>query len=176
MSVKCRLSSYNCWSVCTVTYIYADVYRMSRLTQASWEYYIKCTNLYVSCKVTNSCLWSKNSRHHEAFLAKLTGPQLVKKFPVFHEIRRFCTAFTIAYLLFLAWARTGQFIPCTSHPTFWISSFMLSSQLLLGIPSDLLLTGPNENPTRPSLPAHLFLDLMTWIMFGEERHKAPSSV
>jgi hypothetical protein len=53
---------------------------------------------------------------------------------------------------------------------------MLSSQLLLGIPSDLLLTGPNENPTRPSLPAHLFLDLMTWIMFGEERHKAPSSV
>jgi hypothetical protein len=44
-------------------------------------------------------------------LEKLTGPQLVKKFPAFYGTRRFITAFTRARLLFLSRARLMQSMP-----------------------------------------------------------------
>jgi len=39
---------------------------------------------------------------------KLTGSQLVKKFPAFYRTRRFITAFTSARRLSLSWARSIQ--------------------------------------------------------------------
>jgi hypothetical protein len=42
---------------------------------------------------------------------KLTGPQLVKKFPAFHGKQRFIAAFTTARHLSLSWARSIQSTP-----------------------------------------------------------------
>ena len=44
-------------------------------------------------------------------LEKLTGLQLVKKFPAFYEIRRFITEFTSSRHLSLSWASSIQSIP-----------------------------------------------------------------
>jgi len=49
-------------------------------------------------------------------LEKLTGFQLVKKFPAFYETRRFITAFTNARHLSRSWARSTQSIPPIPHP------------------------------------------------------------
>jgi len=49
------------------------------------------------------------------FLEKLTGLQLVKKFPEFYRTRRFITAFTSARHLSLSSASSIQSIP--PHPT-----------------------------------------------------------
>ena len=50
-----------------------------------------------------------------ALLEKLTGLQLVKKFPAFYGTRRFITAFTSARHLFLSWASSIQSILPTFH-------------------------------------------------------------
>ena len=47
---------------------------------------------------------------------KLTGFQLVKKFPAFYGTRRFITAFTSARHLSLSWASSIQSIPHTPLP------------------------------------------------------------
>ena len=52
-------------------------------------------------------------------LEKLTGLQLVKKFPAFHRTRRFITALTSALHLSLSWANPIQSI--YPHPTSWRS-------------------------------------------------------
>ena len=49
--------------------------------------------------------WSRD------LLEKLTGLQLVKKFPAFYGTRRFITAFTRARHLSLSWARSIQYMP-----------------------------------------------------------------
>jgi len=50
-------------------------------------------------------------------LEKLTGSQLVKKFPAFYGTRRSITAFTSARHLFLSWAIKGYSSNLnTSHP------------------------------------------------------------
>jgi len=66
---------------------------------------------------------------------KLTGFQLVKKFPAFYGTRRFITAVTSARHLSLSSARSIQPIP--PHPTSWRSTLILSSHLRLGLPSGL---------------------------------------
>jgi len=53
-------------------------------------------------------LWSR------VLLEKLTGSQLVKKFPAFYETWRFITAFTSARHLSLSWTRSIQSMP--THP------------------------------------------------------------
>ena len=49
--------------------------------------------------------------HSTVLLQKLTGSQLVKKFPTFYGTRRFITAFTSARNLSLSWDRPIQSIP-----------------------------------------------------------------
>ena len=60
-------------------------------------------------------------------LQKLTGSQLVKKFPTFYRTRRFITAFTSARHLSLSWASSIQSV--LPHPNFW-----RYSHLRLGLP------------------------------------------
>jgi hypothetical protein len=106
---------------------------------------------------------------------KLTGPQLVKKFPAFCGNGRFITAFAIAPpppvpLLI----QNNPFHAL--HPTSGRSILILSSHLRAGIPSGLFPSGlPTKalyatllSPTRATCLACLvLLDLLTR-MFGEE--------
>jgi hypothetical protein len=68
-------------------------------------------------------------------LGKLTGSQLVTKFPTFYGTRRFITEFTSARQLSLSWASSNRSI--LSHCTCWRSVLILSSHLRLGLPSGL---------------------------------------
>jgi len=72
-------------------------------------------------------------------LEKLTGLQLVKKFPAFRGTRRFITTLTSLRHLSLSWASPIQSV--YPHPTSWRSILILSTHLRLGLPSGLLLSG-----------------------------------
>ena len=76
-------------------------------------------------------------------LEKLTGLQLVKKFPAFHGTRKFITALTSVRHLSLSWASPIQSI--YPHLTSWRSILILSTHLGLGLPSGLL---PSGFPTK----------------------------
>ena len=64
-------------------------------------------------------------------LEKLTGLQLVKKFPAFYGTRRFITALTNVRHLSLSWASPIQ--STYPHPTSWRSIIILSTHLRLGL-------------------------------------------
>ena len=72
-------------------------------------------------------------------LEKLTGLQLVKKFPAFHGTQRFITALTNIRHLSLSWTSPIQSV--YSHPTSWRSILILSTHLRLGLPRGLLPSG-----------------------------------
>ena len=108
-------------------------------------------------------------------LQKLTGSQLVKKFPAFYGTRRFIIALTSALHLSPSWASSIQSIP--PHPTSWRSNLILSSNLRLGLPSSLFpscfpaktLYTPLLSPIRATCPAHLILlDFITRKVVDEE--------
>jgi len=116
-------------------------------------------------------------------LEKLTGLQLVKKFPAFHRTPRFITALTNVCHLSLSWARTIQSI--YPHPTSWRSVLILSTHLRLGFPSGLLPSGlptktlyiPLSSPICATCPAHLILlDFITHTILSEEYKSFSSSL
>ena len=78
---------------------------------------------------------------------KLTGLQLVKKFPAFRGTRKFITALTSVRHLSLSWASPIQSI--YPHPTSWRSILILSTHLRLGLSSDSF---PLVSPPRPYTP------------------------
>ena len=108
-------------------------------------------------------------------LEKLTGLQLVKKFPSFHGTRRFITALTSVRHLSLSWASPIQSI--YPHPTSWRSILLLYTHLRLGLPSGLFPSGFPTKTLYTSLsslisatcPAHpILLDFITRTILGEE--------
>ena len=92
--------------------------------------------------------------HGAVLLDKVTGLQLVKKFPAFHGTRMFVTALTSVRHLSLSWASPIQSI--YPHPTSWRSVLILSPHLRLGLPSGLLPSGfPTKTLYTPlSSPTH----------------------
>ena len=85
-------------------------------------------------------------------LEKLTGLQLVKKFPAFYGTQRFTTAFTSDRHLSLSCARSIQSIPL--HPTSW-RSILISFHLRLGLLSGLFPSGfPTKTQYTPLLFPH----------------------
>ena len=94
-------------------------------------------------------------------LEKLTGLQLVKKFPGFHGTQKFITALTSVRHLSLSWARPIQSI--YPHPASRRSVLILSTHLRLCLSSGLLPSGfptktlytPLSSPIRATCPAHL---------------------
>jgi len=72
-------------------------------------------------------------------LEKLTGLQLVKKFPALHVTPRFITALTSVRHLSLSWTCPIQSI--YPHPTSWRSILILSTHLRLGLPIGFLPSG-----------------------------------
>ena len=116
-------------------------------------------------------------------LEKLTGLQLVKKFPAFHGNRRFITALTSVLDLSLPCASPIQSIH--PHPTSWRSILILFTHLSLGLPSGLLPSGfptktlytPLPSPICATCPAHLILlDFITSTILGEEYKSFSSSL
>ena len=96
-------------------------------------------------------------------LEKLTGLQLVKKFPEFYGTRRFITALTSFRHLSLSW--TSPIQSTYPYPTSWRSILILSTHLRLGLSSGLFPSGfptktlyaPLSSPICATSPAHLIL-------------------
>ena len=117
-------------------------------------------------------------------LQKLTGLQLVKKFPAFHGTRRFITSLASVRQLSLSWASPIQSI--YPHPTSWRSILILPTHLRLGLPSGLPPSGfptktlytPSPHPYSPhAQPISLiFLDFITRTILGEEYKSFSSSL
>ena len=116
-------------------------------------------------------------------LEKLTGLQLVKKFPAFHGTRRFITALTSVRHLSLSWASPIQSI--YPHPTSWRSILILSTHLRLGLPNGLFPSGfPTKtlyttfsSAIRATCPTHLILlNFITRTILGEEYKSFSSSL
>ena len=116
-------------------------------------------------------------------LEKLTGLQLVKKFPAFHGTRSFIIALTSVRHLSLSWASPIQSI--YPHPTSWRSILILSTHPHLGLPNCLLPSGfptktlytPLFSPIRDTCPAQLILlDFITRTILGEEYKSFSSSL
>ena len=96
-----------------------------------------------SAHVMNDLLTYLLTPWSRVFLEKLTGLQLVKKFPAFHETRRFITVLTSVSHLSLSWANPIQ--STYPHSTSWTSILILSTHLSLGLPSGLF---PSGFPTK----------------------------
>ena len=116
-------------------------------------------------------------------LEKLTGLQLVKKFPAFYGTRKFITALTSVRHISLSWASPIQSI--YPHPTSWRSILILSTHLRLGLPSGFFPSGfptktlyaPLSSPIRATWPVHLILlDFITRTILGEEYRSLSSSL
>ena len=115
-------------------------------------------------------------------LEKLTGFQLVKKFPAFHRTPKFITALTSVRHLSLSWTSPIQSI--YPHPTSWRSILILSTHLHLGLLSGLLPSGfptktlytPLSSPLHTTCPGHLILDFITLTILGEKYKSFSSSL
>jgi hypothetical protein len=113
---------------------------------------------------------------NRVLLDKLTGSQLVMKFPAYYGTRRFITAFICARQLSLFWASSIHSIP--PHPTSWRCSHLRPGLPSCLIPSDFpikTLYTPLLSLIRATCPVHLIiLHLITREILGEYRSLSSS--
>ena len=114
-------------------------------------------------------------------LEKLTGLQLVKKFPAFHGTPRFITILTSVRYLSLSWASPIQSI--YSQPTSWRFILILPTHLRIGLLSGLLPPGfptktlytPSPHPYAPLAQPISFFSILSpeqyWVR--STNHLAP---
>ena len=105
----------------------------------NWEFIIGWTSVLQSRKqflIHKKTYLKVRASTWSRLLEKLTGSQLVKKFPAFYETRRFITAPISVRHLSLSWARSIQSMH--PHPISWRSIVILTSHLCLRLPSGLL--------------------------------------
>ena len=150
---------------------------------AKWKYFPRvyqklflCTEFPFICTlqvthILNISFW-KRTPWSRVLLEKLTGSQLVKKFPIFYGTRKFITAFTSACHMSLTWARAIH--TTLLRPTFCRSILILSFHLLV-LPASLFPSCPHQNPVlilsliRDTCPAHLIrLYSIIRVIFGEQ--------
>ena len=144
-------------NIATWTHLYAAS-TQTALQIGHWQ--PEHMHVFVSCHTP----WCR------VLLEKLTGLQLVKKFPAFHGTRRPITALTSVRHLSLSWASPIQSI--YTHPTSW-RSILISAHLRLGPP---VVSFPPVSPPRPyTLPSphpyapHAQLTyLLTYSLHGAE--------
>ena len=118
---------------------------------------------------------------YRVLLEKLTGLQLVKKFPAFHGTRRFITVLTSVRQPSLYWDSPIQ--STYPHPTSWRSILILSTHLRLGLPSGLFPSGfttktlytPSPHPYAPHAQPISFFSILSpaqyWVSSTD--HLAP---
>ena len=107
----------------------------------------------VSCSV-NSRYTYLRTPWCRVLLEKLTGLQLVKKFPAFHGTRRLITALTSVRHLSLSWASPIQSI--YPYHTSSRSILILSTHLRLGLPSGLFPSGFSSNTLYTPISSHKY--------------------
>ena len=99
-------------------------------------------NLCKALRISRSFESGLKAQHYlltpwcRVLLEKLTGLQLVKKFPSFYGTRTFITALTSVRHLSLSWASPIQ--STYPHPTSWRSILLLSTHLRLALPSAVM--------------------------------------
>ena len=122
-----------CWKMGNIDCKWYSIYSLTIILPYLLTYLLTCL-LTPWCRV---------------LLEKLTGLQLVKKFPAFHGTRRFITALTSVHHLSLYWA--SPILSIYPHPTSWRSILILSTHLGLGLPSGLFPSGfPTKTLYTPS--------------------------
>jgi hypothetical protein len=126
-----RANSWNAHKFCTITGQMYNSKRTTRINKISSFQITKieifqlpilvCYTLYILCTdmlhVWELTPWSR------VLLEKLTGRQLVKKFPAFYGNRRFITALTRACHLSLSWAISIQSMPPHPHVFSFLSIY-----------------------------------------------------
>ena len=123
--------------ICFEDFSYGTSYKYSLTVYYDLLSFIPINFMFYLCNIYLLTPWCR------VLLEKLTGLQLVKKFPAFHRTWRFITALTSVRHLSLSWASPIQSI--YPHPTSWKSILILSTRLRLGLPSGLF---PSGFPTK----------------------------
>ena len=115
-------------------------------------YYLKYILIIILTYLLTNLLTYLLTPWCRVLLGKLTGLQLVKKFPAFYGTRRFITALTSVRHLSLSWSSPIQSI--YPHPTSWRSILILSTHLRLDPPVVSSLQFPHQDPIHPPLLTH----------------------